>query len=98
MKNVLSALQRSRDSWSLIEHKPDNHQRHEATIIEDLKAISFIFQLLTDSEMHEVSAFIMQRLISSIEDFITKTHVLKDMNILCELKVINDKIDKVIKD
>ena len=48
--------------------------------------------------MCEVSAFIMQCLISSIEDFITKTHVLKDMNILCELKVINDKIDKVIKD
>ena len=48
--------------------------------------------------MCEVSAFIMQRLISSIEDFITKTRVLKDMNILCELKVINDKIDKVIKD
>ena len=98
MKGVSSAPQRSCNSWSLIEHRPDNHQRHEATIIEDLKAISFIFQPLTDSEMHEVSAFIMQCLISSIEDFITKTHVLKDMNILCELKVINDKIDKVIKD
>ena len=48
--------------------------------------------------MCEISAFIMWHLISSIEDFITKTHVLKDMNILCELKVINDKIDKVIKD
>ena len=48
--------------------------------------------------MCEVSAFIMQCLISSIEDFIIKTCILKNMNIFCELKVINDKIDKVIKD
>ena len=48
--------------------------------------------------MCEVSAFVMQHLTSSIEDFIMKTHVLKDISIFCELKAINDKIDKVIKD
>ena len=45
-----------------------------------------------------MSAFIMQCLTSSIEDFIAKTCIFKDMNILYELKIINDKIDKVIKD
>ena len=48
--------------------------------------------------MCEISAFVMQHLTSSIEDFIMKTCMLKDINILCELKIINDKINKVIKD